>query len=141
MAVNLDEHLETEVQDSWQTYLSANDALTADDNFSHIFKQVKTEHLVTSADGNFVALECSSWLDLSNETEQQSVHKEEPTWQTDFALIKSSERNTIAKLLPISDMLADQLLQPLLGYCLGQNIDIWRYTICIGAFSRQEMMN
>jgi len=78
-----------------------------DENFAHIFKQVKTEHLVTSADGQFVALECSSWLDLSQETEGQLAHMEEPVWQTDFSLIKSVERNDIAKLLPISDSLAD----------------------------------
>ena len=43
-------------------------------------------------------------------------------------------------MLPISDALADQLLHPLLGYCLGQKIDIWMYTLCVGAFSRQEMI-
>ena len=42
-------------------------------------------------------------------------------------------------LLPISDTLADQLLQPLLGYCLGNDIDVWKYTLCVGAFTRQEM--
>jgi len=65
---------------------------------------------------------------------------EEPTWQTDFSQIKSNERNDIAPLLPISDGLADQLLFPLLGYCLGQTVDIWKYTLCVGAFSRQEML-
>ena len=43
-------------------------------------------------------------------------------------------------LLPINDELADQLLLPLLGYCLGQTVDVWKYTICVGAFSRQEMI-
>jgi len=42
-------------------------------------------------------------------------------------------------LLPISDGLADQLLQPLLGYCMGHTVDIWKYSLCVGAFSRQEM--
>ena len=43
-------------------------------------------------------------------------------------------------LLPISDALADQLLFPLLGYCLSQTIDVWKYSLCFGAFSRQEML-
>ena len=84
-----------------------------------------------------MSLECTSWLDLSQETEL--AHANEPVWQTDFSQIKSVERNDIVPLLPISDALADQLLKPLLGYCLGQSVDIWTYTLCIGAFSRQEM--
>ena len=40
-----------------------------DEYFSHIFKRFKSEYLVTSADGEFVNMECTSWLDLSNEME------------------------------------------------------------------------
>ena len=73
------------------------DFMMDDDNFSHIFKQIKTEQLVTSADGDFVTMECSSWLDLSKETEA-AFDDASPVWKTDFSLIKSVERNDIAKL-------------------------------------------
>ena len=39
--------------------------LMNDENFSHIFKEVRSEYLVTSDDGEFVNMECSTWLDLS----------------------------------------------------------------------------
>ena len=29
---------------------------------------------------------------------------------------------------------------PLLGYCLGSTVDVWKYSLCVGAFSRQEMI-
>lgn len=94
---------------------------------------------MTSADGDFVNMECSSWLDLSHEAELASTS--EPVWETDFSQIKSIERNDIVPVLPISDSLAEQLLQPLLGYCLGNTVDnTWRYTLCVGAFARQEMI-
>ena len=110
----------------------------ADNFFAHIFKQVKSEYLVTSDDGEFVDMECTTWLDLSQEMEQ-SVNSE-PAWRNDFSLIKSDERNDIIPLMPISDELADQLLHPLLGHCLDQKIDVWKYSLCVGAFSRQEMI-
>ena len=89
---------------------------------------------MTSEDGEFVNMECTTWLDLSHEMELSTTS--EPEWRTDFSQIKSVERNDIQPLLPISDVLADQLLQPLLGYCLGHTVDIWKYTLCVGAFSR-----
>ena len=69
---------------------------------------MKSEYLVTSADGDFVNMECSSWLDLSHEAELASTS--EPVWETDFSQIKSIERNDIVPVLPISDSLAEQLL-------------------------------
>ena len=68
-------------------------------------------------DGDFISMECSAWLDLSHEVERSLTN--EPTWKTDYSLIKSVERNDIDPLQPISDELADQLLRPLLGHCLG----------------------
>ena len=109
-----------------------------DDKFSHIFKRVQNEYLMTSEDGEFVNMECTTWLDLSREVER--AQGEEPTWQTDFSQIKSQERSDIVPLMKISDELADQLLLPLFGYCLGTNVDVWKYSLCVGAFSRQELM-
>ena len=88
-----------------------------DVNFAHIFKPVKSEYLVTSDDGDLVSMECLTWLDISQEVEM--AHASEPLWQTDLSQIKSVERNDIVSLLPINDELADQLLLPLLGHCLG----------------------
>ena len=88
-----------------------------DDHFAHIFKRVKSEFLVSSDDGDLVNMECTTWLDISQEVEM--AHTSEPLWQTDLSQIKSIERNDIVPLLPITDELADQLLLPLLGYCLG----------------------
>ena len=137
LTLNFDEHIEQSLRDKMYEMKDIGSELMNDDYFSHIFKKVKSEHMLTSADGEFVNMECTTWLDLSHEVEL--AHKKKPVWQTDFSQIKSIERNDIVPLLPISDSLADQLLQPLLGYCLGQNVDVWRYTLCVGAFSRQEM--
>ena len=41
-----------------------------DENFSHIFKRVESEFLLTTEDGDFVNMECTTWLDLSNEMEK-----------------------------------------------------------------------
>ena len=43
-------------------------------------------------------------------------------------------------IMPITDGLADQLLKPLLGLCMGYKLDVWKYTLCMGAFTRQEMV-
>lgn len=110
-----------------------------DENFAHIFKKIKSEYLVTSDDGDLVNMECTTWLDISQEVEM--AHTSEPLWQTDLSQIKSIERNDIVPLLPINDELADQLLLPLLGYCLGSTLDVWKYTLCVGAFSRQELVS
>ena len=56
---------------------------TNDDFFSHIFKKVQSEYLLTSDDGEFVDMECTTWLDLSQEMEQ-SINSE-PEWRTDFS--------------------------------------------------------
>ena len=117
VAINVDEHLDPNLQQSWLNYKTAGSHLMNDDNFSHIFKRVKTEHLLTGMDGDFISMECSAWLDLSHEVERSLTN--EPTWKTDYSLIKSVERNDIDPLQPISDELADQLLRPLLGHCLG----------------------
>ena len=93
---------------------------------------------MTSEDGEFVNMECTTWLDLSREVE--AAQGKEPEWQTDFSQIKSQERSDIVPLMPISDELADKLLLPLQGYCLGTNVDVWKYSLCVGAFSRQEMI-
>ena len=61
--------------------------------------------MVSGVDGEFVNMECTSWLDLSHEAEISNTN--EPVWQTDFSQIKSVERNDIVPLLPISDALAD----------------------------------
>ena len=54
-----------------------------DENFSHIFKRIKSEYLVTSDDGDLVNMECQTWLDISQEVEM--AHTNEPLWQTDFS--------------------------------------------------------
>jgi hypothetical protein len=79
-----------------------------DNNFSHIFKRVESEFLLTTEDGDFVNMECTTWLDLSNEMEK--TISSEPEWETDLHQIKSIERNDMVPLLPINDSLADQLL-------------------------------
>ena len=82
--------------------------MLSDDKFSHVFKRVESEYLLTSEDGDFVNMECTTWLDLSQEMEQTSTS--EPEWKTDYSQIKSVERNDMVPLMPISDELADQLL-------------------------------
>ena len=79
-----------------------------DNNFSHIFKRVESEFLLTTEDGDFVNMECTTWLDLSNEMEK--TISSEPEWETDLHQIKSIERNDMVPLLPINDSLPDQLL-------------------------------
>ena len=63
---------------------------------------------MTSPDGEFVNMECTTWLDLSNEYEMAASRQ--PEWQTDFSQFKAVERNDIVPLLPVNDALADQLL-------------------------------
>ena len=52
--------------------------LMIDENFSHIFKKIESKYLMTSDDGEFVNMECETWLDLSQEVEMSG--NEEPTW-------------------------------------------------------------
>ena len=54
-----------------------------DDHFAHIFKRVKSEFLVSSDDGDLVNMECTTWLDISQEVEM--AHTAEPLWQTDLS--------------------------------------------------------
>ena len=54
-----------------------------DDHFAHIFKRVKSEFLVSSDDGDLVNMECTTWLDISQEVEM--AHTSEPLWQTDLS--------------------------------------------------------
>ena len=83
-----------------------------DPYFGHIFKEVQSEYLVASDDGDFVNMVCRTWIDLSRE---HLIEDGDPVWQTDISQIKSKERNDIVPLLPITDDLASQLLRPLQG--------------------------
>ena len=69
LALNIDEHLSESNLAYWKDLKSTAQDLLSDAYFKHIFKKVESEHLVTGADGNFVSMECSTWLDLSRETE------------------------------------------------------------------------
>lgn len=64
-----------------------------DQNFSHLFKELKSEYLIDGDDGNFVQMECSTWLDIS---EQESANKNaSPEWKTDLSLINYKEAREV----------------------------------------------
>ena len=67
LSLTFDEHLSTELFDKMQDLESVRNELYDDDYFSHIFKRVQSEYLVTSDDGEFVDMVCSTWLDISQE--------------------------------------------------------------------------
>ena len=114
------------------------DSIYEDDYFSHIFKRIQSEYLVTSDDGEFVDMLCTSWLDIGQEMEK--MKEETPVWKTDLSQIRTNEKNHMQPLQPISDELAAQLLLPIKGLCTGVNVDIWTYNLCVGLFVRQEII-
>ena len=69
LGLSIDEHIEPKVRNAYHDLLNIGKELMVDDKFSHIFKKVESEHLVSGIDGDFVNMECSSWLDLSHESE------------------------------------------------------------------------
>ena len=126
------------MREKLESVLSLDTKTLEDPMFGHIFKNLTSEYLVASDDGTFVNLVCFSWLDLSQEVEAAGT--EVPVWQTDLSHIKSIETNDIVPLHPVNEQLAAQLLQPLMGHCLGHSVDVWRYSVCVGLFARQEMI-
>jgi len=99
-----------------------------DPHFSHLFKELRSEYLVDGDDGNYVQMECSTWLDLSAEAAYGKT--EEPEWVTDFSLVNVKEARNVPFMKALTDTTANQLLQPIKGLCVTQAVDIWNYTIC-----------
>ncbi len=96
MTLAFDEHIDPTLRKAWQDMQSIGKELMSDEHFSHIFKKIESEHLIAGVDGDFVNMQCSSWLDLSQEAER--AHYDKPEWVTDFSLIKSIERDDIVAL-------------------------------------------
>ena len=69
LGLTFNDHLGEGLKSAWKDLTESSAELMNDEYFSHIFKRFKSEYLVTSADGEFVNMECTSWLDLSNEME------------------------------------------------------------------------
>ena len=75
-----------------------------DEYYSHIFKRMQTEYLVSSDDGEFYDMVCTTWLDISQEME--AMKEETPKWKTDLSQLRTTEKGSMEPLHPISDELA-----------------------------------
>ena len=104
LSLNFDEHLSKDLFEKMQEMEEVKDSIYEDDYFSHIFKRIQSEYLVTSDDGEFIDMVCTSWLDIGQEMEQ--LKEETPAWKTDLSQIRTNERNHMQPLHPISDELA-----------------------------------
>lgn len=72
-----------------------------DSYFSHLFKELKSEYLIDGDDGNFVQMECSTWLDISEEASLNT--KISPEWQTDLSLVKLRDDRSVPVMTPLTD--------------------------------------
>jgi hypothetical protein len=72
-----------------------------------LFKELKSEFLVDDQDGQFMRVECSTWLDLSEQVRHNYL------WKNDLSLVKSTEQASVEPLSSISKEEASVLLLPL----------------------------
>jgi hypothetical protein len=64
-----------------------------DVNFSHLFKELKSEYLIDGDDGNYVKMECSTWLDMS--ADESGNKSENHEWKTDLSLFNTKDARTV----------------------------------------------
>jgi hypothetical protein len=64
-----------------------------DSHFSHLYKELKSEYLIDGDDGNFVKMECSTWLDISAEAAKTTQIS--PHWHTDLSLVNLREARSV----------------------------------------------
>ena len=74
---------------------------TPDSYFSHLFKELKSEYLIDGDDGNFVKMECSTWLDISAEAASSS--QDSSGWKTDLSLVNLKDARSVPYLTALTD--------------------------------------
>lgn len=72
-----------------------------DSNFSHLFKELKSEYLIDGDDGNYIQMECSTWLDIS--ADESNNKSSSPEWKTDLSLVKSSDSRNVPYMTKLTE--------------------------------------